>query len=74
VTFANLARKKAAKEQIVLIPEWQNIVNFADSFDPIVRREVNKINYLPIMKQKSRFGTYQTVGTRIGSWLPGKSF
>ena len=40
VTFANLARKKAAKEQIVLIPEWQNIVNFADSFDPIVRREV----------------------------------
>ncbi|KAJ1489287.1 hypothetical protein T484DRAFT_1780364 [Baffinella frigidus] len=43
VTFANLARKKAAKEQIVLIPEWQNIVNFADSFDPIVRREVQRL-------------------------------
>jgi len=31
VTFANLARKKAAKEQIVLIPEWQNIVNTLES-------------------------------------------
>ena len=47
VTFANLARKKAAKEQIVLIPEWQNIVNFADSFDPIVRREVCKMKSSP---------------------------
>jgi hypothetical protein len=42
-TFANLSRKKAAKEQIVHIPEWPNVVAFADSFDPNVRREVQRL-------------------------------
>ena len=34
IAFTNLARKRVAKDQIARLPQWPNIVHFADSFDP----------------------------------------
>ena len=43
IAFTNLARKRVAKDQIAALPQWPNIVHYADSFDPGVRREVSNL-------------------------------
>lgn len=43
IAFTNLARKRVAKDQIAALPQWPNIVHYADSFDPGVRREASNL-------------------------------